>query len=109
MVTAARGLACVEPVMDPVYLPISEKDLRCHFALASGSEDDRDYTAYYRESLQRRAEYEQAISVGRPPKCSVRVARQVEKDERFWTAAALSTLYHTSGGPDARIAFASLM
>ena len=96
-----------DTVLHPVYLPFSEEQLLRHFAPVGGrvgpDEAERHLT-YYRESLRRLAEFE----TGPPPaakdaRAVVRRARQIEKDERFWVAAALMGVFH-AGDRIARLA-----
>jgi hypothetical protein len=68
-------------VLDPVYLPFTEDQLREHFKPVNGS---GDHLAYFRKSAKfRRAED--------PPR--TKPAIQMEKDERFWVVTTLKRLY----------------
>jgi hypothetical protein len=63
-------------VVDPIYLPFTEDELKIHFApIAHERRLDPDrHLTYYRESTKR-------------------TDRQMEKDERFWVMAALVGLF----------------
>jgi hypothetical protein len=83
--------------MHPNYLPFSEDVLRGHFAPVgwSGGDVDRHLT-YYRASVARLAAFEAEIAHGQVhDRAAIRRARQIEKDERFWTVAALLGVFHS--------------
>ena len=68
--------------MHPQHLPFSDSQLLEHFV------DPKDsHLEYYRNSLGRLEAFEDGTEA-----MSVAQARQVEKDERFWTAATLVSL-----------------
>ena len=87
-----------------LYLPFSQAELQQHFA-AVGQVADGRHLKYYLASAERRADYERHPRRG----STVTAAHslQMEKDERFWIATALMSLYHRA--PDRSGAFASLL
>jgi hypothetical protein len=99
-----------DELMHPVYLPFTRSELERHFAPVAAAPDGR-HLKYFEASLQRWAEYSQGIAAGQPPAPSVtRLARQMEKDERFWIVSALMGLFHRAGDGAARVeAFADLL
>jgi len=86
-----------------LYLPFSQAELQQHFA-AVGQVADGRHLKYYLASPERRADYERHPRRG----STVTAAHslQMEKDERFWIATALMSLYHRA--PNRSSAFASL-
>src|SRR6476619_353786 len=99
-----------DDLMHPVYLPFTKAELEQHFAPVTGAPDGR-HLKYFEASLQRWAEYSQGLAAGQPSPPSVsRLARQMEKDERFWIVSALMTLFHRPGDKAAQVqAFADLL
>lgn len=89
-------------VIDPVYLPISERDFSQHFILKT---DPERYTSYYVKSAERysrfRGKSRQGLSV-----IDLKHDCQIEKDERFWIAGCLLRYYHR---PDRVERFAALL
>jgi hypothetical protein len=94
----------------PVYLPFTADRLRKHFApVHSPGEADR-HLKYYQASIQERKKYDDLIRRGKKPTpAQTRRGRQMEKDERFWVATALMTLYYADGGAARTEAFARLL
>jgi hypothetical protein len=93
-------------MLHETYLPFTEDQLRLHFAPVVGdprADPDR-HLSYYLKSLDRLREHELGQSPVDPQ--TVRRARQIEKNERFWVVAALMTLFH---GSNRRDSFASLL
>jgi hypothetical protein len=94
-------------VIDKKYLPFSVDQLRTHFAEVGAAADDR-HLRYYSKSaaaaraLDGRAPTGSATEIAK----KTRAARQMEKDERFWVAAALMTAYYAT---DRVAAFTSLL
>ncbi|MDY6990966.1 MAG: hypothetical protein SWQ30_23230 [Thermodesulfobacteriota bacterium] len=87
-------------VMHPVYLPFSESQLAPHFAdvsMGQTSTANRDkHLAYYRNSLERyRAYHKESPDRKGKPLSELRMPCQMEKDERFWTAACLMTVFQS--------------
>jgi hypothetical protein len=84
-------------MMHPVYLPFSEQDLGQHFAKVKKggkcAQATDQHLKHYRDSL---ANYKKC-SKGKEGRKSLKDLRkpcQVEKDEKFWTAGCLMTVYH---------------
>lgn len=87
-------------VMHPVCLPFTESHLRHHFAdikMGQNSTADRDrYLAYYRNSLERyRVYHKESPDRKGKPLSELKAPCQMEKDERFWTAACLMTVFQS--------------
>jgi hypothetical protein len=82
--------------MHPIHLPFSENVLRQHFApVGSDSGDANRHLTYFRASVARLAALEEEIVAGRvPDRTAIRRARQIEKDERFWTVSVLLSVFH---------------
>ena len=97
-------------VLHHTYLPFTADQLREHFApVLSPGERDRHLT-YYRASADEAREYDQLIRRGdKPTRAQTRLGRQMEKDERFWLATALMSLYHADGGSGREERFARLL
>ena len=69
-------------LIHPTYLPFKPADLRDHFLV----DKDRQL-AYFLESAARYLSLDNEGTA--KAATSERLARQIEKDERFWTACAL--------------------
>ena len=97
-------------LLHPTYLPFTADQLREHFApVVRAGEKDRHLT-YYRASLDQAKEYAELIRRGmKPTPAQTRLGRQMEKDERFWLATALMSLYYADGGSARVEAFAHLL
>ena len=94
----ARGAVRERPRMSellhPTYLPFTSDQLRARFAPVEDETEEKSERrlAHYRESIAARAALD--ASGGLADQRTVRAGRQMEKDERFWVAAALMALYH---------------
>lgn len=96
-------------LLHPTYLPITADQLREHFAPVAGTGEEDRHLTYYRASLDEAKKYDELIRGGvKPMLAQTRLGRQMEKDERFWLAAALMTLYHANGGSARTEAYARL-
>ncbi len=97
-------------VLHHTYLPFTVDQLREHFApVLSPGERDR-HLRYYLASLEEARKYDELISGGvKPTPAQVKLGRQMEKDERFWLATALMSLYHADGGSGRAELFARLL
>ena len=86
-------------VLHPTYLPFTADQLRERFApVLSPGEKDRHLT-YYLASIEQARKHDELIRAGvKPTRAQTRLGRQLEKDERFWLATALMSLYHADGG-----------
>ena len=88
-----------DPVIDEVYLPFSPSELAGHFAPVKARGEPGRHLAYYLASAKAAAEYRLQPAAGSPAEARrARVrGRQMEKDERFWVAAALMSLFCADG------------
>ncbi|GAA0794316.1 hypothetical protein [Spirilliplanes yamanashiensis] len=79
-------------VLHETYLPFPAEILRRHFAPVRAP---GDHLAYYRASVANAAAHDDRVATGHlVTDAEVRRGRQLEKDERFWVAAALLGLYY---------------
>jgi hypothetical protein len=87
-----------EDVLDPIYLPFSSSTLAKHFAPVGISVNTaEDYLRYYQESAERYRAFLLADSAQKPlPLTALRTPCQIEKDERFWTAACWLRIFYAS-------------
>src|SRR5438034_10693625 len=87
-----------EHVLDPVYLPFSAATLAKHFApVGVSAKTPEDYLRYYQESAERYRAFSLTDSAQKPlPLAALRTPCQIEKDERFWTAACWLRLFYSS-------------
>jgi hypothetical protein len=87
-----------EDVLDPIYLPFSSARLAKHFAPVGPSVNTpEDYLRYYQESADRYRAFLLADSAQKPlPLAPLRTPCQIEKDERFWTAACWLRIFYAS-------------
>jgi hypothetical protein len=88
----------MDEVLDATYLPFTEELLLSHFAkVKQGDECVRnvEHLSYYKKSIQKYHRYLVANPdlKGRPLS-EMRDACQIEKDERFWVASCLMTLFY---------------
>jgi hypothetical protein len=84
-------------VLHPVYLPFSARTLSRHFAPLNtpGTCTADDYLRYYRESADRYKKFMVEVPDLRSlPLSTVRIPCQIEKDERFWTAACWLNIFY---------------
>jgi hypothetical protein len=79
----------MEDVIHSKYLPYSVEEVEKH--LAEGIRANvREGAKYFSKSVERYRQYvENPLVFGTDKRKSVRMARQFEKDEKFWTAACL--------------------
>jgi hypothetical protein len=100
----------VSALIHPTYLPFTADQLRGHFApVLRGGENDRHLT-YYLASADQANGYDELAGRGiKPTPAQIRLGRQIEKDERFWVATALMTLYHADEGATRAVAFGGLL
>ena len=97
-------------VLHPTYLPFTSEMLLEHFAPVAGKAPDDRYLHYFQDSLLRLADHLALAEKGEPTHPQIRIGRQLEKDERFWTVTALMSLYHRPQGEGAQArAFADLL
>ena len=84
-------------VINATYLPFTVDQLRAHFAPVGGRAADPDrYVKYYLKSVARFDAYTKQKPAGKPAEIArvKRWALQMQKDERFWIAAALMKIFH---------------
>jgi len=87
-------------MMHPIYLPFSEDQLRSHFARVKQGKEcvrtDEGHMKYFRRSIQRYDEYceqnpdRRGITIN-----DMKGPCQIEKDEKFWTASSMMTLFYS--------------
>jgi hypothetical protein len=84
-------------MIDPIYLPHDRDELRQHFTADADANID-----YFERSASRYRSFlkEHSPTIGQPL-TAARGPRQIEKDERFWTAAALKAVFDSSKRPEA--------
>ncbi len=85
-----------EDVLDPIYLPFSAATLAKHFApVGVSGNTSEDYLRYYQESADRYRTFLLTDAGQKPlPLTSLRAPCQIEKDERFWTAACWLHIFY---------------
>jgi hypothetical protein len=92
-----------------IYLPFTEAQLWEHFAPVGADKTSADkHLDYYRKSVQAARDWASSQPSG-PPKERAKAKRrglQVQKDERFWIATALMSLFYV---PDRVGALAALL
>jgi hypothetical protein len=82
--------------MASIYFPFIEDDVLEHFAeIKSNKSGKKKYAKYYEKSIAKYQKFKENKSEYKTNIVSLKRARQIEKDERFWTAACLMTLYHS--------------
>ena len=97
-------------LLHPTYLPFTADQLRGHFAPVHGPGDRDRHLRYYRASVEETRKHDELLRGGdKPTPAQTRLGRQMEKDERFWVAAALMSLYHADGGRGRAELFARLL
>ena len=97
-------------VLHQTILPFTADQLRQHFAPVAGSGERDRHLQYYLASLEEARKYDELIRAGeKPTRAQTRLGRQVEKDERFWVASPLMSLYHADGGSGRERSFARLL
>ena len=97
-------------VLHQTYLPFTADQLREHFAPVAGPGERDRHLQYYLTSVEEARKYDELIRRGvRPTRAQTRLGRQMEKDERFWLATALMSLYHADDGIDREKVFARLL
>lgn len=86
-------------ILHPRYLPFSEDQLRSHFSNVRqsgrcvGATDK--HTEYFQRSIKNYIKYtERTPDRKKKPICELRASCQIEKDEKFWTASCLMTVFH---------------
>ncbi|MBN2437718.1 MAG: hypothetical protein JXL20_03870 [Deltaproteobacteria bacterium] len=87
-------------MMHEIYLPFSEETFRRHFAQTYSGKVPQDnsvkHLEYYRRSIERYRRYISESGVENSSSLSeVKLPCQIEKDERFWTAACWMSIYYS--------------
>ncbi len=77
--------------MHPTYLPFSEEQVLARFAAVGGAGDPAARLDHYREQLAAQAAAEALSRI--PRQQSLAADSPIDRDERFWTATALMTLF----------------
>jgi DNA-binding NarL/FixJ family response regulator len=98
--TLVPAIETKKDVLHPVYLPFTEDQLKSHFVdVKTGGEcvDTVDrHVQYFKRSIQK---YEEYLSKNpdrtRKPISELRGPCQIEKDERFWVASSLMTVFYS--------------
>ncbi len=76
-------------VIDDIYLPFTAKELHTHFV-----SQPEEHLKYYQKSAQRYQEFlAKHPKTAGVPLTEVKIPRQIEKDERFWTVTALKSVF----------------
>jgi hypothetical protein len=104
-----RTVLRVSSPLHHTYLPFTADVLKTHFANVAGNGDADRHVRYYQESLDAFDAFQAATaSAGTAAEKRSAATRglQIQKDERFWVAAALMGLYYS---PDRVAALASLL
>jgi len=71
-------------ILHPIYLPFSEEEVKKHFIEATGKSAESNLK-YYKQSIERYNKNETGQDI--------KIIRQIEKDEKFWTISTFLTLY----------------
>jgi hypothetical protein len=97
-------------VFHHTYLPFTADQLREHFAPVAGPGERDRHLRYYLASVEEARKHDELIRGGdKPTPAQTRLGRQMEKDERFWLATALMSLYHADDGSGRGQRFARLL
>ena len=79
-------------MLHKIYLPFSEDMLKQHFVQSDKDLDNIDkHIDKYKKSIENYELYE----TKNPFDKDLRLIRQIEKDETFWTASSLMTMFHS--------------
>lgn len=79
-------------MLHPIYLPFSEEQLRNHFVEINNTENNIDkHINKFKKSIANYSLFEtNPLQIN-----DIRLARQIEKDETFWTASSLMTIFYS--------------
>ncbi|UCF01061.1 MAG: hypothetical protein JSV14_11800 [Deltaproteobacteria bacterium] len=90
-------------MMHPIYLPFTEKQVESHFAeVKKGREcvsSAKKHLDYFKASIKNYRNCPEGRGQERPLS-ETKKPCQVEKDEKFWTAACLMTTFHSKTRSD---------
>lgn len=79
-------------MLHKIYLPFSENVLKEHFVKSNKDTDNiNKHISKYKKSIENYEHYE----IGKSLDKDIRLIRQIEKDETFWTASSLMTIFHS--------------
>ncbi|MCB9173173.1 MAG: hypothetical protein H6589_01040 [Flavobacteriales bacterium] len=79
-------------MLHKIYLPFSEDKLKEHFVqLDNDSTNIDNHIARYKKSIKNYELFESKT----PFTTDIKLIRQIEKDEIFWTASSLMTIFHS--------------
>lgn len=86
-------------MMHEKFLPFTEQQLLSHFAEISINGKcvkNKKHLLYYTDSIQRYKKYlaDNPLRIGKSIK-DMKTPCQIEKDERFWTASCLMTIFYS--------------
>ncbi|MCK4731821.1 MAG: hypothetical protein KAT65_05105, partial [Methanophagales archaeon] len=86
-------------MMHPIYLPFTEQQLLSHFADVRQNgkcTKNAKHLKYYKDSIQKYKKYlaNKPNRLGKPIK-EMRKPCQIEKDERFWIATCMMTIFYS--------------
>ncbi len=79
-------------LLHDIYLPFEKDTFKKHFIGIKDKSNIEKHIAYYKNSIDRYREYESGNSIAQN---RVKHVRQMEKDEKFWTASTFMTLYYS--------------
>lgn len=80
-------------MLHKIYLPFSEDKLREHFVQSSiDLLNIEKHISNYKKSIENYSHFEAKTELLK----DIRLIRQIEKDETFWTASSLMTIFHSS-------------
>jgi len=80
-------------MLHKIYLPFSEDILKEHFVQSNIDLDNiNKHIEKYKKSIENYVLYE----TNKPFDKDLRLIRQIEKDETFWTASSLMTIFHSA-------------
>ncbi|MBV6484412.1 MAG: hypothetical protein KF732_08605 [Flavobacteriales bacterium] len=78
-------------MLHKIYLPFSEDKLREHFVpIDNDSTNIENHVNRYKKSIKNYELFESKASYND----DIKLIRQIEKDETFWTASSLMTIFH---------------
>ena len=82
-------------ILHKTYLPFTEKQLRDHFVKVDSDKSDNieKHIQYYKKNIENYSKYESGQII---PRKDVATIRQIEKDERFWTASTMMSIYYSN-------------
>jgi len=87
-------------LLHPIYIPFTEDQLRSHFSRVKIGKDcvrtDDAHVQYFKKSIKRYEEFTRSNPDRRGMSITkVRYPCQIEKDERFWIASSLMTIFYS--------------